>query len=188
MMFLSRLLVLTFVLFSRHVLADVNLYIPGTDEQPISAELLGTDPNGETTWKLLPGKPTGTWTQSGFPLTATLVSGPSDAVLRYTDDPISVSYSCAINGGNANCNALWVDPTGTYSRVIQETVRPFRVQAAADPGVTPPPSSGSRPSNPGSGTPTDAAGVAVQSNAAGRFEYGSIAGCVVAVLMGAWLM
>jgi len=184
-MFFSRVLALTFVLLSRHVLADVDLYIPGTAEQPVSAEPLGTGPNGVTTWKLLPGKPTGTWTQSGFPLTATLVSGPSNVVLQYTDDPISVTYSCAINGGNANCNAVWIDPTGTYSRSIQETARPFRVQAVANPGATPPPTPGS---NPSPGTPTDAGRAAVQSNAAGSFGHGSIVGGVLAVLMGAWLM
>jgi len=187
-MFFSHVLILAFVLLSRHALADVTLYIPGTDEQPVSAQLLGTGPNGETTWKLLPGKPTGTWTQSGFPLTATLVSGPSDAVLQYTDVPITVTYSCAIKGGNSNCNALWIDPTGTYSRSIQETVHPFRVQATNDPAVTSPPSSSSRPSNLGPGTPTNAGSAAVQSNAAGRFEYGSIAGCLIAVLTGVWVM
>lgn len=184
------------------VFADVNLYIPGTAEQPVSAEPLGTGPNGVTTWKLLPGKPTGTWTQSGFPLTgarfrpsdrndktnptpATLVSGPSNVVLQYTDDPISVTYSCAINGGNANCNAVWIDPTGTYSRSIKETARPFRVQAVDNPGATPPPTPGS---NQSPGTPTDAGRAAVQSNAAGSFEHGSIVGGVLAVLMGVWLM
>jgi len=154
---------------------------------PVSAEPLGTGPDGKTTWKLLPGTPTGTWTQTGFPLTATLVSGPSDAVLQYTDDPIAVTYSCAINGGDANCNAVWVDPTGTHSRSIRESVRPFRVQAVADPGVTPPPS-GSRPPNPDLGTPTSTSDAVVQSNAAVRFEYGSIVGGLVVVLMRAWLM
>jgi len=186
------------------VLGDVSLYIPGTAEQPVSAELLGAGPDSKTTWELLPGKPTGTWTQSGFPLTgawfqpsgrtdetysasATLVSGPSDAVLIYTDDPISVTYSCAINGGISNCNAVWIDPTGTYSRSIQETVRPFLVQADANPSVTPPPSSGSRPSSTGPGTPANTGG-AVQSNAAVRFGCGSIASGLVAVLTGVWLM
>jgi len=220
-MFFSRVLALTFVLLSRRAfldsiplhadsgpyyhcsdaLADVDLYIPGTAEQPVSAEPLGTGPNDVTTWKLLPGKPTGTWTQSGFPLTgawfrpsdridktnptpATLVSGPSNAVLQYTDDPISVTYSCAINGGNANCNAVWIDPTGTYSRSIQETARPFRVQAVANPGATPP----TPGSNPSPGTPTDAGRAAIQSNAAGSFERGSIVGGVLAVLTGVWLM
>ncbi|KAF9645459.1 hypothetical protein BDM02DRAFT_3131077 [Thelephora ganbajun] len=187
-MFFSHVLVLAFVLFSGHVLADVSLYIPGTAEQPVSAELLGAGPDGKTTWKLLPGKPTGTWTQSGFPLTATLVSSPSDAVLQYTDDPISVTYSCAINGGNAKCNAVWVDPTATHSRLIQETVHPFRVQATVNPSVTPPPSSGSRPSSSGPGTPANTAGAVVHSNAALRFEHGSIAGGLAAVLVGAWLM
>ena len=123
-----------------------------------------------------------------YPTSATLVSGPSDAVLQYTDDPITVTYSCAINSDNTNCNAVWVDPTGTYSRSLQETVHPFRVQAVADPGMTPPPSSGSRPSNPGPGTPTDTGSAAVRPNAAARPECGSIAGSLAAVLIGAWLM
>jgi len=184
-MFFTYLLVLTFLLFTRRVLADVSLYIPGTTEQPIKAEPLGTGPNGVTTWKLSPGEPTGTWTESGDPLTATLVSGPSNAVLQYTDDPISVTYSCAINGGNANCNAVLVDPTGTYSTSIQETASPFRVQVVANPTATPPPSSDS---NPSPGTPTAAARAAVQSNAAWRFERGSVVGGVLAILTGAWLL
>jgi len=93
---------------------------------------------------------------------ATLVSGPSDTVLQYTDDPIAVMHSCAINGGDTNCNGVWVDPAGTYNKSIQESVRPFRAQAIDNPGVTPPPSSGSRPLNPGSGTPTNTGDPVVQ--------------------------
>jgi len=187
-MLFSCALVPIFLLLSRRVLADVVLYVPGTEEQPISAEPLGNSPDGKTTWKLLPGKPTGTWTQSGFPLTATLVSGPSNAVLQYTDDPIAVTYSCTISGGRSNCNAVWVDPTGAYSRSIQETVRPFPVQAVADPSVTPSASSGSDPSNPSPGTPTNTGNAAAQSNAAVSSERGSAVGGLIAALIGAWLM
>lgn len=81
---------------------------------------------------------------------------------KYTDDPTTVPYSCAISGGDANRNGVWVDPVGTYNKSIQESVRPFRAQAIANPGVKPPLSSGSRPSNPGSGTPTNTGDPVVQ--------------------------
>ena len=69
---------------------------------------------------------------------------------------------------------------------IQETVRPFRIEAATNLSVTSPLSSGSRPSSSGPGTPTNTGSATVQSNAAVRFGYGSIAGGLIVVLTGAW--
>ena len=51
------------------VCAETTLYIPGTDEQPISVQQLGTDSNGRTTWVILPGTPTGTFTDPSVQFT-----------------------------------------------------------------------------------------------------------------------
>ncbi|KZT54172.1 hypothetical protein CALCODRAFT_485767 [Calocera cornea HHB12733] len=41
--------------------AQLSLYIPDTDPQPLSAVELGVGNDGRTTWEILPGEPTGSW-------------------------------------------------------------------------------------------------------------------------------
>lgn len=46
------------------VKADVSLYLPGfnpTVDMAVSANELGVDANGRTTWELVPGSPTGSF-------------------------------------------------------------------------------------------------------------------------------
>lgn len=47
-------------------LAQTSLFIPGFDPQPISADILGVDAQGRTTWALHKGAPTDTFDDSGF--------------------------------------------------------------------------------------------------------------------------
>lgn len=45
------------------VTAQVTLYIPGTDPEPITADVEGVDDQGRTTWRLAPGVASGTFTE-----------------------------------------------------------------------------------------------------------------------------
>lgn len=54
---------------SPDVCAETTLYIPGADEQPMSAQQLGTDNNGRTSWVIRPGTPTGTFTDPSVQFT-----------------------------------------------------------------------------------------------------------------------
>jgi hypothetical protein len=48
------------------VRADTSLYIPGFDPQPLSVGELGTDGQGRTTWEVVPGSLTGTFSEPAF--------------------------------------------------------------------------------------------------------------------------
>ena len=43
----------------------MSLYIPGFDPQPVSVNIVGIGADSQTTYQVLPGQPTGTW--SGQP-------------------------------------------------------------------------------------------------------------------------
>ena len=107
------------------VRADTSLFIPGFDSQPLSVGDLGTDGQGRTTWEIVPGTPTGTFSEPAFIGTgappffcfppvvaqclthepATLVEGPNDAHLVYNNAELSITMDvqCGISGGNAVC-------------------------------------------------------------------------------------
>jgi len=112
-----------------HVSADTTLYIPGADEQPLSVQQLGIDGNGRTSWVIGPGTPTGTFTDPNVQFTATLVEGPSDAILRGSiPGGPAFSYSCAIAGSQASCQLIASDETLIETTTIMEVVSPFVVQ------------------------------------------------------------
>jgi len=112
-----------------HVSAETTLYIPGADEQPLSVQQLGTDGHGRTSWLVGPETPTGTFVDPIAKFTATLVEGPSDAVLLASvPGGPAFSYSCAIAGSRANCQLVAEDPVSTETTSVTETVRPFVVQ------------------------------------------------------------
>jgi hypothetical protein len=48
------------------VSADTSLFIPGFDPQPLSVGDLGTDGQGRTTWEIVPGSLTGTFSEPAF--------------------------------------------------------------------------------------------------------------------------
>jgi hypothetical protein len=58
------------------VRGDVSLFIPDFDPQPLSAGNLGTDGQGRTTWEIVPGSLTGTFTEHDFTGTGTLLFPP----------------------------------------------------------------------------------------------------------------
>jgi len=122
------------LLFHTHVSGETTLYIPGADEQPMSVQQLGTDGNGRTSWLIHPGTPTGTFTDPSVQFTATLVEGPSDAVLQGSlPGGPAFSYSCAIAGSQANCQLVASDQSLTETTSIIETVSPFVVQGGGSP-------------------------------------------------------
>ena len=42
-------------------LANISLIVPDFNPEPLSAEVVGVGADGETTYLLYPGQPTGTW-------------------------------------------------------------------------------------------------------------------------------
>jgi len=103
-------------------LAQTSLYIPGFDPQPLSADILGTDAQGRTTWAIHAGTPTGTFIGADdvFPGTATLVEGPNDAFFTYAD-VVSIGARCSLSGNVAACSATesgsLVTETETFTRI-----------------------------------------------------------------------
>ncbi|KAG6876179.1 hypothetical protein C0992_000560 [Termitomyces sp. T32_za158] len=87
--------------------AQTSLFIPGFDPQPISADILGVDAQGRTTWALHQGALTDTFEEPSFPGTATLVEGANDAFFTYADPSglFTVGTECTLSGGLAICSA-----------------------------------------------------------------------------------
>ncbi|KAG6915329.1 hypothetical protein DXG01_012101, partial [Tephrocybe rancida] len=133
-----------------------SLYIPGFDPQPVSADILGVDGQGRTTWALHQGALTGTFDEASFPGTATLVEGADVVSFTYADPggAFTVGRECSLSGGLAICSATLSGEAVTET----ETASPFVVQvgtAAAPSTPTVPTSTGvSQPSAPGSSAQT----------------------------------
>lgn len=51
------------------VIADTSPYITGFDEGPVSVTVVGVDPDGRKTWRIVPSKPTGAISPRPFSLT-----------------------------------------------------------------------------------------------------------------------
>ncbi|KAF7325381.1 hypothetical protein MVEN_02627500 [Mycena venus] len=116
---------LAVIALSSYVAADAGettIIVPFGDPQAISADILGVDSKGRTTWQLRQGAYTGTWTdpQGSFPGTATLVEGADYASYTYAvkdgEGDFMVAGECSIGGGQ---------------RRKTDTVTPFGVQVAA---------------------------------------------------------
>lgn len=121
-----------FLYLCTRVSAETTLYIPGADEQPLSVQQIGTDGYGRTSWVIGPGTPTGTFTEVNVQFTATLVEGPSDAILKGSiPGGPAFSYSCAIVGSQADCQLVASDQTLTETTSIIEIVTPYVVQGGS---------------------------------------------------------
>ncbi|PIL24339.1 hypothetical protein GSI_14092 [Ganoderma sinense ZZ0214-1] len=170
-------------LFASLAAADTTLYIPGFDPQAITANNVGTDASGHTTWVIGPGVTSGTYEDApGIEHSATLVAGATDAHLVYNDPVASVSLSedCAINGGLAVCTAVAAVEGSVESLVVTETATGFVVQGAAS-GPTasatgsgssssPTAGSGVKSGASATGSSTAAATTTGGSNGAGRMQ------------------
>ena len=138
--------------------AAVSLFIPGVPEQAITADVLGTDSEGRTTWRLAQGTPSGTLSPAGPAftgecsrsmyqeaayllapvltpaVTATMVAGPKDVHFVEPDDlglNVTINEDCGIDddGKVAVCT---VSASGA-SKVgtFTTSVVPFEVQVGA---------------------------------------------------------
>ncbi|TBU35580.1 hypothetical protein BD311DRAFT_707685 [Dichomitus squalens] len=147
------------VLCASFAAAQTTLYIPGFDPQAITADEVGTDASGHTTWVIGPGVTSGTYEDApGIIGSATLVAGASDAHLVWNDpvDSLFLSEDCAINGGIAVCTAV-ASVEGVISTAIEtETATGFVVQgnSAAPTAAAPGGSSGSNTAAATGSTPS----------------------------------
>ncbi|KAJ3989423.1 hypothetical protein F5890DRAFT_1252343 [Lentinula detonsa] len=107
------------------VAQSTSLYIPGFDDQPISADIVGVDSSGHTTWDLQPGSVTDD-SDGGFVGTVTLVEGADGAHLTYADASLSLTlgYDCTFSSGQAICSGADNDGV-TFTET--ETISSFAV-------------------------------------------------------------
>jgi len=122
------------VLFAASVLAQTSLFIPGFDPQPLSADILGVDVQGRTTWALHAGSPTDTFSNAEFIGTATLVEGPNDASLTYVAPAaqFTIGIDCTLSDTLAVCSAT----SGGTVATATETVTRFAVQGGTTAPLT----------------------------------------------------
>jgi len=175
-MFRLGAIFVTLLLSFPFAVADTSLYIPGFNEQPVSVSNIGVDSNGRTTWLMVPGKPTGAVQPLPLSLTATMIQGPSDAVVHASFPQIEVSLSCALNSGMADCLGQVQQPGMTITTSVREPIKPYLVQGGGSGGGSPP-SPTPAPSQSGtlSSTGTDNG----SSSTTGAMDVGVLVGGVV---------
>jgi len=175
----TKIATLMIVTGAQLVAADMSLYVPGFDPQPLSVSIIGAGSDGRTTYQVVPGAQTGAWASEdiGFVGTGTLVEGSDYASFRADEPELSLTLveACQFAGGSATCTAAI---PGQTTIVEVEAASPFLVQgnAAATPtgssgsgsGSGSSDSNGSSGATPGSGTasgakPTSTANAAVGS-------------------------
>ncbi|KAI1782958.1 hypothetical protein LXA43DRAFT_1068112 [Ganoderma leucocontextum] len=173
--------------------AVVSLYIPenvGGPGVPITADPIGTDNSGHTTWRIGLGAPSGTFTNvdSAFgAVTATLVEGSTDAhAFANIGGATSVREDCVIatataSGGVpiASCVFQIADGSSTGTIAGTETATPMPVQAADKTGgssgsPTKTTSGGSATGTPASGSSAPASTETGKGNGAGRTSFTGI--------------
>lgn len=118
--------------------------------------------------------------------TATMVQGPSDAVVHASFPQIDVSLSCALKSGQADCVGQIQQPGMTMTTSLRESVKPYLVQGGgsgggpSSPGPTPVP----LPSQSGSlsSTGTDNGSGVMSGAAGGKMLVGGVVTGIVATL------
>ncbi|KAJ7685660.1 hypothetical protein DFH06DRAFT_1159083 [Mycena polygramma] len=129
--------------------SETSVIVPFADPQPISADILGVDAQGRTTWQLHQGAFTGTWTdpQGSFPGTATLVEGADYASYTYSvaapEGTFVLGGVCSLNAGVQICVDVVdaSDAGGLVTATQTQTAVPFGLEIGA--GATGAPSAGS---------------------------------------------
>ena len=89
---------------------------------------------------------------------ATMVQGPSDAVIQASFPQMQISLSCALKSGLANCVGNLEEGGGTITTSLQETVKPFLVQGGGSGGASSPPNPTPAPTRSGSGSTSGGGG------------------------------
>ena len=91
------------------VSAETTLYIPGTDEQPLSVQQIGTDSHGRTSWVIGPGTPTGTFTELNVQFTGEKYQR---CALVYDIVPANLPFSHS-RGRSLRCRSERINSGGT---------------------------------------------------------------------------
>ncbi|KAF9479268.1 hypothetical protein BDN70DRAFT_784243, partial [Pholiota conissans] len=119
--------------------AVTSLYIPGFDPQPVSADVIGVDGAGRTTWAIHRGSATGTDTGlDNFLGTATLVEGAQDASLTYAnaDAQFTIGMQCTFSESTlAVCTIEAQGSTATQTEFISR--QPIQGGATLAPTLVP---------------------------------------------------
>ncbi|KAI1782918.1 hypothetical protein LXA43DRAFT_385212 [Ganoderma leucocontextum] len=120
--------------------AIVSLYLAGDDGVPYTADPIGTDKSGHTTWRLGVGASSGTFTatQSTAGPSATLVEGATDFHAFGADGSTSARVDCALasptaSGGVvvASCAGQFADESSTLELDVPPvTLTPIPVQVS----------------------------------------------------------
>ncbi|KAG7092914.1 hypothetical protein E1B28_009219 [Marasmius oreades] len=133
---------------------QTSLWIPGFDEQALSADVVGVDTaQGRTTYQIQRGASTApTDDESGFTGTFTLVEGADYASYSYVQDGVSLVVACSISGSLGLCSGS----DGSTTVTETETVQPFLVQGGKTLANTAP--TGTPATNTGGGTPSGTTG------------------------------
>jgi len=123
----------------------------------------------ECPWPAEPNKRLLTFRPCFFFCTATMVQGPSDAVVHASFPQIDVSLSCALNSGQADCVGQIQQPGMTITTSLRESVKPYLVQGGgsggspSSPGPTPAPVPSQSGSLSSTGTDDGSGAVAVMT-------------------------
>ncbi|EIN07015.1 hypothetical protein PUNSTDRAFT_121251 [Punctularia strigosozonata HHB-11173 SS5] len=109
--------------------AQLSLYLPGFDPQPLTASEVGVDSAGRTTWAIAAAPTVTDDADIGIVGTATLVEGSDYASVIDIDtiDSLTVEAACTIAGGNAVC----VADDGSETATATEPVSFIQVDGAA---------------------------------------------------------
>ncbi|KAF9466128.1 hypothetical protein BDZ94DRAFT_1252173 [Collybia nuda] len=156
------------------------LYVPGFSSQPMSADVLGIDEQGRTTWALQGGASRTIGGKVGFPGTATLVQGPGFASITYADPTgtLTLDKSCRLSVGLAFCGTS----TGSESAIAVETPILFPVQVGMT--IAPVTSSGTQPTQ--SGTALTGENPPAQTSSQRQIPIPYLGGTFCAWLLATW--
>ncbi|KAJ8088222.1 hypothetical protein AAF712_005897 [Marasmius tenuissimus] len=109
--------------------AQTSLWVPGFDEQALSADVIGVDTaKGRTTYRIQRGASTAANDdESGFTGTFTLVEGSDYASYNLAQGQVSMTMDCSISGSLGLCSGL----DGSTVVTATETVSRFLVQGGS---------------------------------------------------------
>ncbi|THH13157.1 hypothetical protein EW146_g7032 [Bondarzewia mesenterica] len=124
-----RICTLVFVctMVLKYTSAETSLYIPEFHDQPMSVANIGEDSTGRTTWQIVGGSPTGTFTADPefIGIVCTILNGIStctESVDGTTTIFIELVTSIIVQGGGTTTVTVAAAPTSTSSSLAVTTV------------------------------------------------------------------